>query len=100
MGAKRKDGATNLNKQNETGSNETKINCRLCDRKIVTDQPRWEIVCYYCQDWACSEGLEQHGKMVKNKEIQNEAWKIVRMRALGHITDADVDRLYRDLFNQ
>ena len=77
------------------------VNCRKCGTYMgcrICAQPPCEMVCLNCRDWATKESLATHGRMVRDPEKLKEAWKIVRMRESGSITDNDVDRLFADLW--
>lgn len=69
------------------------MGCNRCIDDVAS------LICRNCQDWANNISESVHGRLVRGEESE-EAWKIVKMRETGKITDDDCDEFFRRLFRR
>ena len=68
------------------------LGCARCVERLD------DLVCLVCANWAHSSGLAKHGRMVRDRAVASEAWKIIGLAECGQVTGADAARLFRELF--
>jgi hypothetical protein len=78
----------------------TKLFCERCKIYLGCSRcanRRADLICLVCDNWANPTALRKHGRMIRDKELASEYWKIVNMRMSGALTQEESDRSFLDL---
>lgn len=58
-----------------------------------------DLLCRECKTYANKISFRRHGRIIRDKETLNEAWKIVDMRYRGRVNQEEAEALFSELFS-